>query len=217
MTFAKILILVLIWASNGYASMVDLGVFGASYPIVEKDALTELESMAQGVTIQDFINKEEAEQKIKNFRPATKSLPRAKETREFLVDMTYTLEFDIPDQHGNIIYPKGYRFNPLEYYTVRKTYVVLDGEDQAQLDWYKSSSYLNTVSAILMITRGSYADLSEKLKRPVFYALESVTERFQLEHTPSIVWQEGRYMRVREIACMEMKQQPNNPKPKEKE
>lgn len=215
MTFDKILILVLL-ASNGYASVVDLGVVGASYPVVEKDALTEIESMAQGVTIQEFIDKDEAEKKIKNFRPATTLLPRAQETREFLVDITYTLAFDIPDQHGNIIYPKGYRFNPLAYYTVSKTYVVLDGEDQAQIDWYKSSPYMNNVSAMLMITRGSYADLTEELKRPVFYALESVTERFQLAHAPSIVWQEGHYLRVKEVVCTEIKHpSSSNPKPKE--
>ena len=203
MTFAKVFILILLLASNGYASVVDLGVTGATYPVVEKDALAELESMSQGVTIQDFIDKDEALKKIKGFRPATRSLPRATEEREFLVDMTYSLEFDIPDQYGNILYPKGYRFNPLGYYTVRKIYVVLDGEDQAQLDWYKRSPYMNNASAMLMITRGSYGDLSDTLKRPVFYALESVTERFQLAHTPSIVWQEGEYMRVKEVLCEE--------------
>jgi len=40
---------------------------------------------------------------------------------------------------------------------------------------------------------------SEKLGRPVYYALRQVVERFQLEYVPCIVFQDGKYMKVSEV------------------
>ena len=204
-----IFIWLLITAANAFAKVEDVGIYGASYDILEKDAILELQKASEGIAIQDLFSREEMRKKVMDFRPDTTLLPKTTQDREFLVDMSYTLEFDIPDQYGHILYPKGYTFNPLAYYTNRKIYVVIDGEDREQITWFKRSPYFNQLNVSLMITRGSYTDLTEELDRPVFYALKTVTERFRLEHAPSVVFQEGTYMRVKEIVCTEKKQSSN--------
>ncbi|MBU0991719.1 MAG: hypothetical protein KJ737_04410 [Proteobacteria bacterium] len=185
----------------GFADVKDLGVYGTSYPIIEQDGIEALDDLSKGVTIQDLISPEEVKRKIKDFRPETVSLPRCTEEREFLVGLSYSLEFDIPDQNGNIIYPKGYAFNPLKYTTNPKTYIFIDGDDPDQVNWFTHSSYADSAGVILMITKGSYLELIEDLDRPVFYALKKITDRFQLEHVPSIVKQQGEYMHVKEVIC----------------
>ena len=56
----------------------------------------------------------------------------ARKERTFLVDMTYTLDRDIADEKGNVVYPKGYTFNPLDYITYPGTLVILDGNSPTQ-------------------------------------------------------------------------------------
>jgi conjugal transfer pilus assembly protein TraW len=134
-----------------------------------------------------------------------KDLPVAKKERTILVDMTYTLEEDIADDRGTVVYSKGYAFNPLDYVVYPRTLVILNGARQEQLAWLKASPYSKDLSAKVLITDGSYADLSKALKRPVFYASQAVIEVFQIRVVPSVVYQKGRFMEVREIVVSEKK------------
>ena len=177
----------------------DLGTFAETYPIAEKDAIAEIQAKAEKADVQSFIDPVEAESKISNFKPETLSLPKATKGRQFLVDMTYTLEFDIPDKDGDIVYPAGYQFNPLEHINNPMTYVFIDAADKDQVDWFLKSSYADNLSCRLLITDGSYFDIIEEIGRPVYYAMRIIIERFQLEYVPCIVSQEGLYMKVKEV------------------
>ena len=91
----------------------ELGNFGMTYRIAERDALTEIEERAKQVDWHKVLDK----RKIENYQgpPDRVRLPRAKRNRSFQVDMTYTTEIDVPDGKGGILYPTGYTFNPLDY------------------------------------------------------------------------------------------------------
>lgn len=200
--FIKILCintLVLVLAISAHAKV--LGIAGATYPIAEKDALTEIEERAKQVDWEKAIKKDKMEKAIKNFKPGgIKQLPRAADSRVFHVDMTYTLEVDIKDKDGKVLYPKGFVFNPLDYvHNPGTIFVVLNGADPSQVKWFKNSRYMSDLNVTLMITDGSYYELSKQLKRPVFYAIHGVIERFELQFVPSIIQQKGRYMEVNEI------------------
>jgi len=65
----------------------------------------------------------------------------ASKNKIFTVDMTYTLDTDIPDGKGSIPYPKGYFFNSLDYLNMSSILVVINGESQRQVEWFKSSEY----------------------------------------------------------------------------
>lgn len=173
-----------------------LGTFGQVYAITEPDALAEIEERARSINWQSILDKEKPE----DFRPShLVQLPRAKRDRSFLVDMTYTLEFDVPDGQGGILYPRGYRFNPLEYVPFNQTLVILDGDDPEQLAWLKSSSLLSEPSSLILLTQGAFSRVGKQLGRTVFYADRRILERFNLAAVPSVVSRKGRLMEVKEI------------------
>ncbi len=184
----------------------DLGVFGAVYDIAEKDALKEIEERAGEVDVSWMINRDNLARRVRNYTPGDLKevkLPPARKERTFLVDMTYTLDRDIGDEKGNVIYPKGYTFNPLDYVTYPGIIVIIDGKSRMQVAWFKSSGYAKDLKAKLFITDGSYAELSKALKRPVFYANRAVIEVFRVEVVPSVVKQSGSLMEVKEIPVRE--------------
>ena len=180
----------------------DLGVFGAVYDIAEKDALKEIEEKAREVDINRAINTGDLARKVKNYTPEDLkdvNLPPARQERTFFVDMTYNLDRDIADERGNVIYPKGYEFNPLDYVTYPAVIVILDGKSQRQVAWFRGSEYSKDLKTKLLITDGSHAELSKALKRPVFYVSQVMVGVFQIKAVPSVVRQKGTLMEVKEI------------------
>jgi conjugal transfer pilus assembly protein TraW len=177
----------------------DLGTFWATYPIAERDLLAEIEERVRNVDWEKVIDRNKATDKLKNYQPHDLvSLPRARQGRVRQVDLTYTLQFDITDEKGGIIYPKGFVFNPLDYIVYPRTIVVIDGSDKDQVDWFRRSSFSKALDAVLWISGGKYRDLALKLSRPVYYANSRVVDRFKLEAVPSVIVQKGNLLEVTE-------------------
>jgi conjugal transfer pilus assembly protein TraW len=190
---------IILASSSGYAAIHHLGTFGQTYPIAEKDAVQELKDKASAVDWNQVFNPETTHKAIKNYKPETLDLPLAVDNKTRLVDLSYALEFDIPDGKGGILYPKGYKFNPLEYVHYPKTLVVINADDAKQLAWFLSSEYANAHEVMLLNTNGSYYELYQKLNRPVYYATPNIIQRFQLKAVPCVVRQSGKYMEIHEI------------------
>jgi conjugal transfer pilus assembly protein TraW len=179
----------------------DLGTIGATYPTAEKDALVEIEERAKKVDWEKALDMKKMKESIRDYRPeGMEQLPTAREDRIFPVDMTWTLDFDIPDGRGGILYPRGFSFNPLAYVFLPSVLVVIDGEDARQVEWFKTSPYAKDQRVMLLLTGGSYGAVMEKLKMPVFYANGKIVRRFQLKAVPAVVVQKGTLMEVREYA-----------------
>ena len=182
------------------ASVHNLGVLGNTYSIAERDALEEIQERARAVDWEKKMDRKKAEKRIKSYKPRNLSkLPRALEDKTSLVDMTYTLDIDIPNGKGGILYPKGYTFNPLEHVQFPNTIVVIDGTDEEQVNWFLKSDYANDYKTTFMLSDGSYYDLMEKLKRPVYFADDRIINRFKLKAVPSVIRQKGNYMEVCEF------------------
>ena len=179
----------------------DLGTIGATYSIAEKDALREIEERAKEVDWEKAFDRKRMKDRIRGYRPeGMETLLAAREDRVFPVDMTWTLDFDIPDGKGGILYPKGFSFNPLAYVFLPNVLVVIDGNDTRQVEWFRTSPYAKDPRVMLLLTGGSYGSLMEKLKRPVFYANGKIIKRFQLKAIPAVIVQKGTVMEVREYA-----------------
>lgn len=173
----------------------DLGTVGRVYPVVERSAVDEMKERAARV---DW-GKRLATIKPENYRPERRVyLPRAARHTARLVDMSYTLEMDIPDGKGGILYPRGYTFNPLDYVSYPRTLVVLNAEDKAQVKWFSSSTYAHRYDVVLLITDGPFVDVAKKMQRPVYYADSRITDKFKIKALPSVVRQSGRAMEVTE-------------------
>jgi len=177
-----------------------LGTVGAVYSVVEPDALAEIREAAARIDLKKAIDQQKKLEMIKNFRPVDlHPLPAAEGDRFFLVDMTYTLDSDIPDGKGGVLYPKGFTFNPLDYVNLTSVLVVINAGDRRQVDWFKFSPYAEDYRTRLILSGGDYYDLSEELNRPVFYLVDTVARRLQLAAVPSIVLQQGNMLQVREV------------------
>jgi conjugal transfer pilus assembly protein TraW len=147
-----------------------------------------------------LFNAEKNEQKIKSYKPRDLvRLPRATQNRVRLVDISYTLDFDIPDGKGNILYPKGFTFNPLDYIVYPRTIVVINGTDREQVEWFKKSSYFKNLNTALWITDGNYYDLATELGMAVYYANSSIVEGFNLMAVPCIIVQKDKLLEVTEV------------------
>lgn len=183
------------------AGCADLGDVGATYPIAERDALAEIEDRAKAVDWGKAFDPKRMRDKIRNYRPEGMAvLPAAKKDRVFHVDVSWMLDFDIPDGRGGILYPRGFSFNPLAYVFLPNVLVVIDGGDERQIEWFKASSYAKDYRVMLLLCGGSYTRVMEKLKRPAFYADARIVKRFQLKAVPAVIVQKGAVMEVREYA-----------------
>lgn len=192
-SFYAWLVVALLVASPSAAK--DLGAVGKTYAIAERSAIEEMKERAAKVDWKKLLSKVKPE----NYRPANRvSLPRASKPVTRLVDLTYSLEMDIPDGKGGILYPKGYTFNPLDYISYPKTLVLVNAEDPAQLKWFKASEFAKRIDVMLLITDGPFADVIKSLQRPVFYADSRIASKFDIQALPSTVRQSGRFMEVRE-------------------
>lgn len=175
-------------------------VLGRVYPIEEEDALAEIERAVAKVDWSKYLDEKVIADKVRAYRPQNIArLPRAKEDRDRLVDAAYTLEFDIPDGKGGVLYPKGYTFNPLDYMALPTVLVIVDAEDTLQLEWLRKIPWLGEPRATVLLSGGDFREVSEKIDRPVFYLTQPIAERLRLEAVPCVVSQEGTRMRVREF------------------
>lgn len=176
----------------------DLGVVGETYPIREPDILVELKQKA--AQADQSKDRKKILKQMRDYQPVDlHNLPRATADATRMVDMTYTLERDLVDQDGKVIYPRGYTYNPLDYITVPGGLVIIDGDDLDQLKWFKNSPYSQNHQAKLLISGGRAFGLIEKLQRPVFYLTTDIARRLQISAVPSLIIQQGNKMQVHEF------------------
>lgn len=172
--------------------------------------------------IQEFIEKnrakieqkaiktrEQARENVKNYRPkGLMPLEPALEDRIFYPDLTYTLDQDIRNANGDILYPKGFKFNPADYVKLSYAMIVINGDNKKEVEWFKKSGFSNQISYRLLLSQGSYYDLNQELKQEVFYLNPQIREKFKLQKTPSIIKQIDNKIQVSEICipCLENNQ-----------
>jgi len=190
-------ILVVLPAGPTCGMIKNLGVVGKTYPIVEPDVMAELkEQTAQ----KGRINDNDFLERMKTYQPEDlHHLPRATEDRTFLVDMTYTLDRDLLDGDGKVIYPRGFTFNPLDYVSFSGGMLIIDGNDLSQLKWFKKTPYADNHRVKLLLSDGYAYKLIEKLKRSVFYLTDEIAHRLQLSAIPALVIQQDKKLQVHEF------------------
>ena len=197
----SILIFVVLVGSHASGAIKNLGVVGKTYPVVEPDVLAELKEEAAR---KNRFGDNAFLERMKTYQPEDiHNLPRATMDRTFLVDMTYTLERDLLDGDGKVIYPKGFTFNPLDYVSFSGGMLVIDGSDPTQVRWFTKTPYVNNHRVRLLLSGGYAYNLIEEIKRSVFYLTDEIADRLQLAAAPSLIIQKGDKLQVREILVPE--------------
>lgn len=186
----------------------DLGTVGTTYPIAEKDLMIEIEARAASVDWKSIIAKEKENVK-KTAAKADTNIPAADKNKTFYLDMTYMLDHDIytyntAGEITGVLYPKGFIYNPLDYIQIKEIYVILNGNRKSEVEWFKRKYALSPL-VYPLITEGNAIEIAENIGRPVFILRKNMKELFKIEKTISIVYPEGRKLRVDEIVVKDEK------------
>lgn len=187
-----VIIAVLLLASALVASAARAGTstIGRTWPIVEPDALAEIEARVarQPATMAEKFGPRSQWAALKAARLAQATADRVRTVVPF-----YTLPEEIRLPDGRLLYPKGYTFNPLEYVSLPQRLIVVHPRD---LGWAIGHA---RITDFILLTAGDALTLSETAKRPLFILEERVKERLGLTVAPVIVAQTGKKLQLTEV------------------
>ena len=158
------------------------------YQIAEPDLLEELEAQKDRAISYLEGGRKELREKIENFEG--ERLAPASENRTYYIDPTYCLEENIyyrKDGRWEVLYPKGYCFNPVDYIPHDPPpMVVFNPCRKEEREWVED--YLRNTVAVLVASGCPLREVrSQNWKVPVYYLLPDLKKRLRLEHTISVI------------------------------
>lgn len=183
-----------------------LGKIGPTYPIKEQDMLEWIQKKVQSkvdsgeVARYQQAQREIIVQNLKNPAPLT-TVSNATKNRTFFYDPTFVVEEPVLDDKGRILVPGGTVINPLERVQLSRALIFIDGRDKRQVAFAKK--FIDKRNGLVrpVLTAGSYFDLMKAWQMPVYFDQKSALIRqFGIRHVPAIVIQDGRKLRIDEIA-----------------
>ena len=199
----RLLLAVIIPFFSTVALAKDFGTQGAVFPIREVDAVEAIVSelkRAQNSGELDAMNerfKQQALARVKRPKVVNQLTP-ATEYRTYLVDMTKTMKQDIRHD-GQLIVKAGQRVNPLAHRRISKHLVIINGDNEAEVEYALSYAKAHPTSKIIL-SQGSPFELQKQHQQRFFFLQSStLVEEFSLSVTPSVIYQDGLQMRVEEI------------------
>ncbi|MES2260956.1 MAG: type-F conjugative transfer system protein TraW [Pseudomonadota bacterium] len=192
-------------ALPGLAAAIDLGAIGPVYPIGEphlldfiRQRLREKESNGELRKLEELARKRATE--TVSLPPPVAGIRAAEMARTFYFDPTYTLDRNIVDDKGTLLFAAGTSKNPLEIVPLSKHLLFFDARDRQQVARARAliTYYQGRVKPILV--GGSYLDLMRSWRTPVYYDQQGIlTRRLGITRVPAIVSQEGMRLRIDEL------------------
>ncbi len=196
--FILFLLIQMFVVGKGFSEqIIDAGTYGQTYQIAEPDAYKEIMDKVKAVNWQSHM--ERIKNKVSDLGKISLGLPYAKKTTVKRFIPEYKLEMDIKDSSGNILYPKGYKYNPLAYLSLRGAFIFFNAKSTSQLQWLKVSGYAESPDVMLIATDGDAIKAAKFLRSPVYRASPLMLEKFHIERTPSYVRQVGNQLEITEV------------------
>ncbi len=189
----------------------DFGNLGANYPVAEESILLMFQKKLGAL---DLKKEEErmrkvAEERVKNPAPVSGIVP-AKETREFWHDPTYILTEDAVLPCGRVLYRAGTAVNPLDYMDLDRRLFFVDGREEKQVEWLKGQllpeerSFDKKIEDRVILVGGSPVELQDKLGFEVYFdQAGELTTRFGIKGSPALAEQDGKSLKIVEVALDE--------------
>lgn len=118
-------------------------------------------------------------------RLAASNVNRVIEPQKRLVTPSYTLERNIYDKNGSVLYPAGFTFNFLEYTPFNSQRIVIIDESDAE-------QIADTVKAkdIIIVRHGDLQKVSNTLSTHATMLDKLTAERLQLAKVPVLIYRE---------------------------
>jgi len=190
------------------ARAVNLGTIGPTYGIAEPHLLTEIERRLREKErtgeLQRLIDEARARGVESVRQPApVEGLRTTEAARTFYVDPSFTLDRNVVDAQGRLLFAAGTRKNPLEVVSLTRKLLFFDARDPKQVrragELMASTAATTPVKPIL--TGGSYLDLMRAWRVPVYYDQQgALTRRLGIRQVPALVSQEGARLRIDELS-----------------
>lgn len=184
----------------------DLGVIGPTYEVREphfvsfiENKLRDKERSGELDRMRDQIVRRNTEA-IRNPAPIA-GLVATKFPRTFFFDPTFVTEESVFDGQGRVLFPAGTASNPLDVVSLSKHLLFFDARDERQVEKAASviAHYDGKVKPILV--GGSFLELMKRWKVRVYYDQSGMlVGRLGVRQVPALVSQEGRRLRVDELA-----------------
>lgn len=193
----KILVSVAALLGATLACAKDFGVQGNIWPIIEKDIRQSIVESAADVDWGAV--GEDLRKKAENFveRLPKRTLPEIDVTRTVWLDPSIELSTDIqvPVKQADgtlaweILYKKGTRVNPLDYYrpVTALLFVNTADEDQMRLAQEITSAEPDRI-LLVEAGQGDVKKASETMARVVFHANDALLSRFSVKYLPTLVF-----------------------------
>lgn len=191
--------------AGGKAGAVDLGTIGPTYEIAEPHLLAFIEQRLRekerSGELQRLVEAARA-RGIDTVRqpPPVEGLRTTERPRTYYVDPSFTLDRNITDPQGRLMFAAGTRKNPLEVVSLSRHLLFFDARDPRQVKHARelSGRYAGRIKPIL--TGGSYLDLMKAWRVPVYYDQSgTLTRRFGIRQVPALVSQDGLRLRIDEL------------------
>ena len=188
-----------------HATAQDLGTLGPTYPITEPHLLRMIEQRLQEKERSgELARLQEAARRraIASVREPTPvaGLRPTQQARTYFLDPSFTLDRNIHDAQGHLMFAAGTRKNPLEVVSMTRHLLFFDARDARQV--VRAQGLLATYQGRIkpVLTGGSYLDLMKSWRIPVYYDQQGLlTARFGIHQVPALVSQEGLRLRVDEL------------------
>ena len=176
----------------------DLGVHGKLYEIKEEDMLSYVKRKAGEIdlqTLRESMVKELEESYAQHFSVSL-NVPSATEERVRYVDPSVNVRNPLYDHTGKIVSPAG-AVNPLDHVSLSKSILILR-EDQLERALEEISK--SEEKPILILTDGDIKRTSSLAGQIVYKASPLMLRRLRIEKVPSLIEQQGRKLRVKEMS-----------------
>jgi len=187
------------------AQATDLGTLGPTYEIGEPHLLQMIEQRLRQKELSGELARIEQQARARGTNavrnpPSLANIRTTQSARTFFYDPTYTLEHNILGARGELLFAAGTKANPLDVVSLSRHLLFFDARDARQVRRAREliAHYQGRVKPIL--TAGSYLDLMQSWRIPVFYDQQGLlTRRLGITQVPAVVSQEGRRLRIDEM------------------
>lgn len=201
---ALLLVAALLIAGNK-AGAVYLGAIGPTYEIAEPHLLAFIEQRLREKERSGELQRLEEAARARGIDtvrqpPPVEGLRTTERPRTFYLDPSFTLDRNITDPQGRLMFAAGTRKNPLEVVSLSRHLLFFDARDPRQVKHARelSGRYAGRIKPIL--TGGSYLDLMKAWRVPVYYDQSgTLTRRFGIRQVPALVSQDGLRLRIDEL------------------
>ncbi len=184
----------------------DYGIHGETYQISEKDFLQEIQEKLQAAKKDGKIAKFQDDLKKQmisgvNSPKAVEDITTATTSRQWFFDPSVSKPTDLKDQNGKVFYKAGTKVNPLDYISLTKAVIFIDGSDKTQMQWALKQHKIRKSQTKIILVRGQIIDLMKTTKVRLYFDQGGIlTSKFGIKAVPAIVEQEGKVLKVREVA-----------------